>query len=133
MAMPRFDSIAEYLASFPKDVQQVLRAVRAAVRKAVPKAQESLSYNIPTYRLDGQVVIYFAGWKAFVSVYPANVADAALTKAMTPYKTSKGTLQFAYGQPVPLKLIERLAKARAKATATAKPRRAHAKTKVGRK
>jgi uncharacterized protein YdhG (YjbR/CyaY superfamily) len=101
----------------------------------VPKAEESLSYNIPTYKLDGQVVIYFAGWKAFVSVYPANVADAALTQAMTPHKTSKGTLQFAYGQPVPLKLIERLAKARAKvaATATAKPRRAPAKAKVARK
>src|SRR3954468_11417548 len=112
MAMPRFESTAAYLASFPKDVQRVLRAVRAAIRRAVPKAEESLSYNIPTYKLDGKVLIYFAGWKTFVSVYPANVADPALTKAMSRYKTSKGTLKFAYGEPVPLKLVERLAKAR---------------------
>jgi uncharacterized protein YdhG (YjbR/CyaY superfamily) len=129
MAMPRFDSVAAYLASFPKDVQVTLRAVRGVLRKALPRADETLSYNIPTYKVDDQVVIYFAGWKSFVSVYPALVADAALTEAMAPYRASKGTLQFPYGEPVPLKLIERLAKARAKdaAAKAAGPRRAGAR------
>ena len=126
MTMPRFDSVAAYLASFPKDVQPMLRAVRAALRKALPRADETLSYNIPTYKLDDQVVIYFAGWKSFVSVYPANVADAALTEAMAPYRASKGTLQFPYDEPVPLKLIERLAKARAKEAAPKTPGRRRA-------
>jgi uncharacterized protein YdhG (YjbR/CyaY superfamily) len=130
MAMPRFDSVAAYLASFPKDVQQTLRAVRTTLRKAVPRAEETVSYNIPTYKLGGRVVIYFAGWKAFVSVYPAIVSDAALAKAMAPYQTSKGTLQFPYGEPVPLKLIERLAKARAREARPAKKPRAKPKTRA---
>lgn len=117
MTMPRFESVAAYLASFPKDVQVTLRAVRATLRKALPRADETLSYNIPTYKIDDQIVIYFAGWKSFVSIYPALVADASVTAAMAPYRTNKGTLQFAYGEPVPLKLIERLAKARAKEAA----------------
>lgn len=129
MTMPRLESVAAYLASFPKDVQPTLRAVRATLRKALPRADETLSYNIPTYKVDDQIVIYFAGWKSFVSIYPALVADALLTAAMAPYRTSKGTLQFPYGEPVPLKLIERLAKARAKeaVSKTAGRRRAGAR------
>lgn len=127
--MPRFESVAAYLASFPKDVQVTLRAVRATLRKALPRADETMSYNIPTYKIDDQIVIYFAGWKSFVSIYPALVADASVTEATAPYRTSKGTLQFPYGEPVPLKLIERLAKARAKEAAakTAGRRRAGAR------
>src|SRR3954463_14798914 len=117
MTMPRFESVAAYLASFPKEVQPALRAVRATLRKALPRADETLSYDIPTYKLDDQIVIYFAGWKSFVSIYPAIVADATLTEATAPYRPSKGTLQSPYGEPLPLKLIERLAKARAKEAA----------------
>ncbi len=118
MAKTDFKSVDEYIATHPEDVQAVLQHVRRTIRKAVPGAEEAISYQIPTYKLRGVPVLSFAGWKAHYSLYPASGhLVAALKGALAPYKVSKGTLRFPLSQPVPVKLIERVAKFRAKVAA----------------
>lgn len=118
MAKTDFKSVDEYIATHPEDVQAILRRVRSAIRKAVPGAQEGISYQIPTYKLHGGYVVYFAGWKQHYSLYPANDhLVAAFKDDLAPYKISKGTIRFPLSQPVPVKLIERIARFRAKEAA----------------
>ena len=112
MAKTDFKSVDEYIATRPEDVQAILQRVRMTIRKAVPDAEEVISYQIPAYKLQGAPVLYFAGWKQHYSVYPAtDHLVAALKDDLAPYKVTKGTIRFP--QPVPVKLIERIAKFRA--------------------
>ncbi len=107
-------SVAEYIASQPKDVRPTLRRVRAAIRKALPKAVETLSYKIPTYRLDRKAVIYFAAWTHHYSIYPATrTLVAALGDELAGLEIEKGTIRLSYDTPVPAGLIARIAKFRA--------------------
>ena len=118
MAKPDFKSVDEYIAAQPKDVQTILNRVRTVIRKAVPGAEESISYKIPAYKLRGERLVYFAGWKKHYSLYPATKAlVAAFEDELAPYEISKGTIRFPLSQPVPVKLIERIAKFRAKEVA----------------
>lgn len=90
--------------------------MRGAIRKALPKAEEVISYQIPAYRLDGRVVIYFAGWKEHYSVYPAQKRlVAAFKEKLAPYEVNnKGTIRFPMSEPVPVGLIQAIARFRAK-------------------
>ena len=118
MAKTDFKSIDEYLATQPAGAQAALRAVRAAIRAAVPDAEEAISYQMPAFRLHGRVMIFFAGWKEHYSIYPATDGLAeAFRKELAGYEISKGTIRFPMSEPVPVKLIERLAKYRAKVAA----------------
>ena len=112
----RPNNIDEYLAGFPRPVQKVLKQVRRAIRKAVPEAQESISYNMPAYKLDGRGMIAFAGWKAHYSLYPANARlIAAFKRELDRYDyNDKGTIRFPLDEPVPEKLIAGIARFRAK-------------------
>lgn len=113
-----FKSVDEYIASQPEAVQRVLKRVRGIIRKAVPGAEESISYQIPTYKLRGERVIYFAGWKQHYSLYPATSRLVTAFKSeLAPYELSKGTIRFPLSLPIPVKLIERIAKFRAKEAA----------------
>jgi uncharacterized protein YdhG (YjbR/CyaY superfamily) len=115
MAKTDFKSVDEYIASRPQDVQAILKTVRAAIRKALPRAEEVISYQIPAYKLAGVRVLYFAGWKAHYSLYPANARlVAAFKKELAPYKVEKATIRFPLSGVVPVKLIGRIAKFRAK-------------------
>jgi uncharacterized protein YdhG (YjbR/CyaY superfamily) len=109
-------SVDEYIASQPEAAQGILGRVRSAIRKAVPGAEEVISYKIPCYKLPGGPVIYFAGWKQHYSLYPANARlIAAFKEELAPYEfNNKGTIRFPLSDPVPVKLIERIAKFRAK-------------------
>jgi uncharacterized protein YdhG (YjbR/CyaY superfamily) len=102
------DSVDEYIDGFPDDVQPVLRQVRAAIRDAAPDAQETISYQIPTYVLNGRPLIYFAGFKKHVSVYPAPVGSAELAEEMAVYGSGRGTARFPLNKPIPFDLIRRL-------------------------
>jgi uncharacterized protein YdhG (YjbR/CyaY superfamily) len=118
MAKTDFKSVDEYIATHPDDVQAILERVRSAIRKAVPNAEESISYQIPAYKLDGGAVLYFAGWKRHYSLYPAtDRLLEALKDDLAPYEVDKGTIRFPLSEPVPVKLIERIAKFRAKEAA----------------
>lgn len=118
--MPKndFKSVDEYIASQPEAVQRILEGVRGAIRKALPRAEEVISYKIPAYKLQGETVIYFAGWKQHYSLYPAGSRlVAAFKDELAPYKVIKSTIRFPLAQPVPVKLIERIAKFRVKEVA----------------
>jgi uncharacterized protein YdhG (YjbR/CyaY superfamily) len=115
MEKTNFTCVEEYIASQPEGVQPVLEQLRRIVRRAVPKAEEAISYNIPTYKLHGTAVLYFAGWKKHYSLYPATRRlVAAFEKDLAPYEVNdKGTIRFPLAGPIPVKLIEGIAKFRA--------------------
>jgi uncharacterized protein YdhG (YjbR/CyaY superfamily) len=118
MAKTDFQSVDEYIASQPAAVRGVLDRVRSAIRKAVPEAEEAISYKMPAYKLPAGPVLYFAGWKRHFSLYPATATVvAAFKKDIAPYVVHKGTIRFPLEQPVPVKLIARIAKFRAKEVA----------------
>ena len=117
MAKTNFKSVDDYIATQPETVRAILQRVRGTIRKAVPRAQEVISYQIPAYKLDGGAVIYFAGWKEHYSIYPASDRLVkAFKRDLAPYKISKGTIRFPLDEPVPLKLIADIAKFREKET-----------------
>ena len=104
-----FDTVDDYIASFPAATQRVLEDVRRAMHSAVPGAGETISYDIPTLTLDGRAVVYFAGWKRHVSVYPVPDGDAELEAALAPYRSGASTAKFPLTEPVPYELIARIA------------------------
>jgi uncharacterized protein YdhG (YjbR/CyaY superfamily) len=106
----------DYIAGFPRPVQGVLKRVRSTIRKALPGAEEAISYQIPTFKMHGRYVLYFAGWKQHYSLYPANDRlVSAFKEDLAPYEVSgKGTIRFPLSEPVPVKLIESIARFRAK-------------------
>jgi uncharacterized protein YdhG (YjbR/CyaY superfamily) len=115
MAKNDWKSVDEYLATQPEDAAAILNEVRQAIRRALPGAEETISYKIPTYKLEGETVLYFAGWKHHYSLYPAGASlVAAFGDELAPYAIEKATIRFPFGEPVPVKLIERIAKFRAK-------------------
>ena len=129
MAKATPESVGEYIARHPQDVQATLRRVRSVIRKALPGAEEVISYQIPAYRLHDRCVIYFAGWKQHYSLYPASAGlVAAFRKDLAPYPVSKGTIRFPLGRPVPGTLIARIAKFLA-GEAAARPRAKPARPK----
>jgi uncharacterized protein YdhG (YjbR/CyaY superfamily) len=107
-------SVDEYIAAQPEAVQEALESVRAAIRTAVPDAEETISYKIPTYKLHGNVILYFAAWKHHYSVYPANDrVIAAFKHDLAAHDVNKSTIRFRFSEPVPVRLIERIATFRA--------------------
>ena len=113
MAKTDFTSVDQYLATLPESTQVVLAQVRSTIRKALPKADETISYQIPAYKQHGTTVIWFAGWKKHFSIYPASARlVAAFKDDLAPYPISKGTIRFPLSDPVPVKLIARIAKFR---------------------
>jgi uncharacterized protein YdhG (YjbR/CyaY superfamily) len=119
------ENVAAYIAGFPRPVQTVLKRVRSIVRRAIPGADEAISYRIPTYKLHGRPVLYFAAFKGHYSVYPSNPRlVAAFKDKLERYERSKGTIRFPLSEPVPVKLIEAIAKFRAKEVGEAEKARA---------
>lgn len=105
-------NIDEYISGFPEATQKVLEQIRATIKKAAPGAEETISYAIPTFKLKGNYLIYFAGFKNHVSVYPAPRGKAEFKEELSSFKGGKGTVQFPLDKPIPLKLITRIVKFR---------------------
>lgn|SRR6476469_4178518 len=104
----RFESVEEYVASFPPEVRERLEAMRETVRAAVPAAAESISHGMPTYRLDGRALVHFAAWTHYLSVYPTPEGDAAFDAELAPYRATRSTARFPHDRPLPLALVARL-------------------------
>lgn len=114
--MGRIDSgpVGAYIAARPTAIQPQLRRVRRAIRRAIPNAEEVMTYEIPTYKLHGRAVLYFAAWKAHFSLYPASDSLlAAFRSELASHEVRKRTIRFPYSGPVPAGLIERIAAFRA--------------------
>ena len=102
-------TIDAYIDTFPADVQAILEEVRRRIRNVLPAADETISYGVPSFTLDGRYLVYFAGWKHHISVYPIPTGDATFEEEIEPYLAGKGTLKFPLAEPVPYDLIERVA------------------------
>ncbi|MEU6644561.1 DUF1801 domain-containing protein [Saccharomonospora sp. NPDC046836] len=104
-------SIDEYVAAHPPETREVLSKVAAAMRRALPGAEERIRYGMPAFMLGGRYSLHFAGWKTHVGLYPVPRLDDELETLLEPYRTKKDTVRFMYRQPVPYDLIERVAAA----------------------
>jgi uncharacterized protein YdhG (YjbR/CyaY superfamily) len=107
-------TVDEYIALFPLEVQERLQKIRTTIRKAAPKAEETISYQLPTFTLGGKYLIYFAAFKKHVSVYPAPRGAEVFKEELAKYKGGKGTVQFPLDKPIPFSLISRIVKFRVK-------------------
>lgn len=107
-----FQSVDDYIATFPGEVQILLEEIRATLREAAPGASEKISYGIPTLTLNGAYLIYFAGWKNHISIYPIPSGDEAYRREISRYVAGKGTLKFPLDHPLPMSLIRKTIKLR---------------------
>jgi uncharacterized protein YdhG (YjbR/CyaY superfamily) len=115
MTTDKFKSVDDYIGGQPEAARAVLERVRAAIRDALPAAEETISYNMPTYRLDGGAVIHFAAWKKHFSLYPASAKLLTFFKKDLARATiNNSTIRFSLAQPVPADLIGRIARFRVK-------------------
>ena len=105
------ETIDQYIASFPKDIQKMLEEIRATIRKAAPNAQEAIKYAIPTFIQNGNLV-HFAAFKNHIGFYPAPRALEEFKKELSAYEGSKGAVKFPLDSPVPLPLIRKIVKYR---------------------
>jgi len=108
-----FSSINEYIASFPENIQIIMEQLRSTIKAAAPKAGEKISYNMPTFTLNGTHLVYFAGWKTHMAFYGAPRGNAEFKEDLSAYETGQGTLKFPLDKPLPLKLITKIVKFRA--------------------
>ena len=114
MAKTNYKSVDDYITAQPETVRGLLTDVRTVLRRALPKAEEVISYQIPAYKIDGVAVIFFSGWKQHWSLYPASKGVVTgLKKELTDYEVEKGTIRFPLREPVPKKLVAAIAKVRA--------------------
>lgn len=109
----RFSSIDKYIASFPQDIQKIMNQLRETIKAAAPDAGEKISYNMPTFTLNGKYLVYFAGWKNHIAFYGAPKGNPEFDEDLSAYETGQGTLQFSYEKPMPLDLITKIVKFRA--------------------
>ncbi len=106
-------TIDEYIAGFPKEVQAILRKVRATIRQAAPAAAETISYGIPTFTLKGNLV-HFAAFKEHIGFYPAPRGIEKFRRELSAYQGGKGSIRFPMAEPIPFGLISRIVKYRVK-------------------
>jgi len=109
MLNKQIKTIDTYIASYPKDVAVKLETVRKTIKKLAPKAEEAMSYGIPTFKLNGNL-IHFAAFKNHIGLYPGSSGVKAFGKELSKYKTSKGTIQFPLDAPLPIPLIKKITK-----------------------
>jgi len=123
----KYATIDEYIAACPGDVRPLLHKIRATIKKAAPKAEEVISYQMPAFKLDG-ILVYIGAFKKHIGLYPP-VRDPKLKKETSIYAGPKGNLQFPLDEPIPYALITKIVKANAKSNAA----RLTAKKKPARK
>ena len=107
-----FTSIDEYIATFPEDVQKIMKQLRETIKAAAPKAEEKISYQMPTFTLNGTYLVYFAGWKTHIAFYGAPRGNAEFKEDLSAYETGQGTLKFPLAEPFPFDLITKIVKFR---------------------
>lgn len=105
------ESVDEYIAGFEPEVRGILEAVRATLLRAVPGAEEKVRYGMPAVMLGGRYAIHFAGWKKHLGLYPVPTLPDELEAEVAPFRSGTDSVNFAYSNPIPIELIERIAAA----------------------
>jgi uncharacterized protein YdhG (YjbR/CyaY superfamily) len=115
MAIPKtqLKTMDNYIATFPKNVQEILEKLRRVIRESAPKAEETINYGIPTFKLNGNLV-HFAALKNHIGFYPTPSAIIAFKKELSNYKQAKGSVQFPINKPLPLDTVKKIVKFRVK-------------------
>jgi uncharacterized protein YdhG (YjbR/CyaY superfamily) len=113
MQTPRkaFTSIDEYISAFPEDIQQKLQEMRRTIHECAPEATEAISYSMPTFKLNGNLV-HFAAFQHHIGFFPAASGVEEFAKQLSGYKHSKGAIQFPLDQPLPLDLVREIVRFR---------------------
>jgi uncharacterized protein YdhG (YjbR/CyaY superfamily) len=111
MDKKQYKSIDEYISGFPENIQNILQNLRRVIHQAAPDAQETISYGMPAFRLDG-ILVYFAAFKDHIGFFPTSSGVSAFARELAPYDTSKGTIRFALDQPIPDELVAKIVKFR---------------------
>jgi len=109
----QYKTIDEYIRTFPSDIQNILEKMRQTVHEVAPQAVETISYQMPAFKLNG-VLVYFAAHKNHLGFYPTSSGIAAFKKELAPYKFSKGAVQFPLDKPVPFDLVKKIVSFRVK-------------------
>ena len=113
---PEFKTIDAYVATFPKEVRVILEKIRQTIRKEAPDAVEAISYQIPTFKLNGKNLVHFAAWKDHIGFYATPSGNAAFKKELSKYKVAKGSIQFQLDEPIPFDLVTKIVMFRVKET-----------------
>jgi len=113
MKRSSFTTINQYIATFPEDVQVLLENMRRTISQEAPNATEAISYQIPTFKLNGNLV-HFAAFKDHISFFPTSSPFESFKKELKPYATSKGTIQFPLDKPIPYDLVKKIVAFRVK-------------------
>ncbi len=108
----KFTTIDDYINAAPENVREILQTIRQLVKEEAPEAVETISYQMPTFKLKGKSVVHFAAWKDHIGFYPTPSGTAAFEEELSPYKRAKGSIQFPLNQPIPLPLIRQIVKFR---------------------
>jgi uncharacterized protein YdhG (YjbR/CyaY superfamily) len=111
MRMNKSVNIDEYISNFPENIQEKLKNIRRVIKEAAPQAQEAISYGMPAFKLNGNLV-YFAAFKDHIGFFPTSSGVSAFKKELLPYGTSKGTIRFPLDKPIPFELIKKIVKFR---------------------
>jgi len=106
----KVENIDDYISDFPGETQKYLNEMRELIRKLAPDSVESISYAIPTFSLNGKYLVYFAGFKNHIGLYPTPVGMEAFKEELSNYKTGKGSVQFPLNKPLPIALITKIVK-----------------------
>jgi uncharacterized protein YdhG (YjbR/CyaY superfamily) len=106
-----FNSIVEYIANFPEEVQKILEELRVVIKASAPDAEERISYQMPTFTLQGNLV-HFAAYKKHIGFYPTPSGIEAFKPELSRYESAKGSVRFPIDEPLPLELISRIVKFR---------------------
>jgi uncharacterized protein YdhG (YjbR/CyaY superfamily) len=104
----QFKTIDEYIGTLPADVQTVLERVRQTIRRAAPGAVETISYQMPTFKLNGRNLVHFGGWERHIGFYPAPSGMTSFDTELSAYVRGKGSVQFPLDRPIPFGLIEKI-------------------------
>ncbi len=112
----KFTTIDSYIAQFPKEVQVILEKIRQTVADAAPGAVEAISYQIPTFKLNGSNLVHFAAWKDHIGFYATPAGNTAFQKELARYKMAKGSVRFPLDEPIPYDLVAEIARFRVKET-----------------
>jgi uncharacterized protein YdhG (YjbR/CyaY superfamily) len=105
-------TVDEYIAAFPKEVQDVLEKIRSTIRESAPKAEEAISYGIPAFILNGRGLVYFAAWKNHIGFYPTPSGIEAFKKELVHFKQEKGSVQFPLDKPISIGLVKKIVRYR---------------------
>jgi uncharacterized protein YdhG (YjbR/CyaY superfamily) len=101
-------TVDEYIASLPEHVRPVMERIRGSIRSVVPDVEETISYQMPTFTLDGKPLVHVAAWKKHIGLYPLPPLDGDLADEVAPYRAATDTMQLKYSQPIPYDLVERV-------------------------